>query len=154
MATTLYLRKLYNSFVPLDLATAELMEGLKPNAEFKAELSQPRNLLFHRKAFALASIGFAAWEPPIDREYNGKPILKNFDSFRDELTIRAGFYDVTWTLDGKMRLKPHSWSWGKADEEKFQRMYSAFVDVILRDVLTNYTEDELHNHVSKVLGFL
>lgn len=153
MAIEIFFRKLYNSLAPADAAQAELMENLKPNAEYRAVLSQPRNPVFHRKAFALANIGFQAWDPPTDREYYGRPILKEFSTFRDELTIRAGFYDVTWTIDGHMRLKPHSWSWAEADQEKFERMYSAFIDVLLRDVLHNYTKDDLEYQVEQILRF-
>lgn len=138
---------------PADKAQAELLEQLNPNGEYKAVISQERNGQFHRKAFALANIGFQAWEPPEDREYRGKPILKEFESFREELTIRAGFYDPCWTMKGEMRLKPHSWSWGATDQEKFERMYSAFIDVILRDILTNYTKSDLEYQVEQVLRF-
>ena len=153
MAVEIYLRKLWDTLAPADSAQAELLESLKPNGEYKAIISQPRNPIFHRKAFALANIGFQAWEPPANREHNGKPILKEFESFREELTIRAGFYDVTWTMGGKMRLKAHSWSWGATDQEKFERMYSAFIDVILRDVLSGYTKDDLEQQVEQILRF-
>ena len=59
---TLILRKLYNSFVPVDQNAAELMEKMRPNAEFKAEITQPRNIGFHRKFFALLDVAFDAWE--------------------------------------------------------------------------------------------
>jgi hypothetical protein len=153
MATEIFVRKLYNCVVPADEAQAELFELLKPNSEYKAVFSQARSAAFHRKAFALANIGFEAWNPPEGQEYNGKPVLKTFEAFRESLTISAGFYDVTWTLEGRMKLKAHSWSWGAADQEKFERMYQAFITVILENILHNYTKEDLDEHVSRVLGF-
>ena len=153
MAVEIYLRKLYDTLCPADSAQAKLMESLSPNGEYKAVLSRPRNPYFHRKAFALASVGFDAWEPPAEKLYQGRPVVKNFDAFRDDLTIQAGFSDAVWTLDGEMRLIPHSWSWGKTDQLKFEAMYSAFIDVILRDILTNYTKDDLDQVVHEVLRF-
>jgi len=155
MAIEIYVRKVNNILMPSDIAQAELLDGLKPNSDYKAILTQPRNPLFHRKAFALSNIGFNAWIPPDDRQYKGRSIAKNFDSFRDELTIRAGFFDPVWKIGGEMRLKPHSWSWGETDQEKFERMYSGFIDVILRDVLSSklYTQQELERQVELVLGF-
>lgn len=154
MAVEIYMRKLYNTFVPCDIAQMEVFETLPMNGEYRATLTQPRNPLFHRKAFALAKIGFDAWEPPAERQYKGRPILKNFESFRDELTIRAGFFDPVWKANGELRLVPHSWSWGAADQEKFERMYSAFVDVLLLDMAPKgYTQDALEDHVNTLLGF-
>jgi hypothetical protein len=153
MAVEIFFRKLHHVLVPADLAQMELMEALKPNGEYKAVLTQPRHPLFHRKAFALTKVGYDAWEPPAERQYKGRPILKSFESFRDEMTIRAGFYDVVWNMKGEMRLIPHSWSWGATDQEKFERMYSAFIDVILRDVLRGYSKDDLEDQVQRVLEF-
>lgn len=153
MAVEIFFKKMYDSLVPADKAQLELMERLKPGGEYKAVLTQPRNIGFHRKAFALANLAFEHWSPPADKEYNGLPILKNFDFFRDELTILSGFYDVVWTIGGKMKLVPHSWSWGAADQEKFERMYSAFIDVILRDILTTYTKEDVDRVVAEVLRF-
>lgn len=153
MAIEIFLRKLYDSFVPADKAQLEVMEQLSPNGEYKAVLTKPRNYGFHRKAFALAKAGFDAWEPPEERCYNGKPIEKNFKSFREELTIRAGYYDVVWTLAGKMRTVPHSWSWSNADQTKFEEMYNAMFNVLLQEVLTNYTKDDLEELVEELLKF-
>jgi hypothetical protein len=153
MAIEIFVRKLYDKLVPADQVSADAMENLKPNGEYKAVFTQPRNAKFHKKAFVLANIGFEAWEPPADKEYNGKPILKNFDSFREQLTIRAGFYDVVWTIDGKMKLIAHSWSWASTEQTKFEEMYSQFINVILSDIMTNYTRADLDAQVNKILGF-
>ena len=153
MATEIRVRKLYNAIVPADKAQAEVMEKLKPNGEYKAVFTQERNGPFHRKAFALASVGFDAWTPPDDKGFRGRKVEKNFDSFRDELTIRAGFYTPVYKFDGSLRLIPDSWSWGSADQVKFEEMYSKFIDVILQDVLTNYTRGDLDRVVSEVLRF-
>ena len=153
MAIEVYLRKLYDTLVPVDQAQALEMDKLQPNGEYKAVFTQPRHPAFHRKAFALAQIGFDVWEPPVDKSYHGKPVLKEFEVFREELTILAGFYDVTWKINGKMKLTAHSWSWGKTDQLKFEAMYSAFIDVIIRDILTNYSKDDLEHQVEQVLRF-
>ena len=155
MALEIYVRKVNDVLVPSDIAQSELLEGIKPYSDYKAVLSQSRHPLFHRKAFALASIGFKYWTPPDEREYKGRTILKNFEAFRNDLTIRAGFFDPVWTIAGKMELKAHSWSWAKTDQEKFERMYSGFIDVIFRDILSSkrFTYEELQRQVDIILGF-
>jgi hypothetical protein len=151
MAVTIRVIKLYNTIVAADQGQAELLESLSPGGEYKAVFTQERNPRFHRKAFALASIGFDAWDPPKDKEYRGRPIEKNFESFRNELTIQAGFYTPVFKVNGDLRLVPDSWSWAKTDQLKFEAMYSAFIDVILKTVLTQYSKDDLEKVVEEVL---
>ena len=139
--------------MPADSANMEVMECFTNGQDYKAILTQPRNPGFHRKAFALAKVAFKAWEPPENIDWNDRIIGKDFDSFRDMLTIKAGYYKPVWNLDGEMILKPDSWSFAKTDQLKFEKMYSAFIDVILQDILTNYTEDDLDFQVEQVLRF-
>lgn len=155
MAVEIYFKKINNVLVPSDIIQEELLERLKNNSEYKAVLSQPRNLPFHKKGFTMAHVGFDLWQPPEDRQFHGKPILKNFDVFRDEMTTLAGFYDPVWSINGTMKFNPHSWAFAAADQEKFERMYSGCIDVLFRDVLSNtrYTREELDAHVNKILGF-
>lgn len=150
---TLILRKLYNSFAPDDLETAEAMEKIKPNAVVKAEVTQPRNLGFHRKFFALLDVAFEAWECPVT-EYKGQLITKNRDSFRKDLIILAGFGYPVVNLKGEVRYEAQSMSFSKMDNGAFETLYSRVVDVILTRVLTHYTRADLDNVVNQILGFV
>ena len=149
---TLILRKLYNSFVPVDQNAAELMEKMRPNAEFKAEITQPRNIGFHRKFFALLDVAFDAWDAP-EIEHNGVKIAKNRDRFRKDIIIQCGFYNISVGIDGKAKIDAKSMSFSNMDEIEFNELYSSAIDVILGKVLTHYTSDDLEMVVQKVLGF-
>lgn len=152
MATFMF-RKLYNSFAPDDLETAEAMEKIKPNAVVKAEITQPRNLAFHRKFFALIDVAFEAWECP-ELEYKGQPITKNRDRFRKDLIILAGFGYPVINIKGEVRYEAQSMSFSKMDNAAFETLYSRVVDVILTRVLTHYTRADLDNVVNQILGFV
>jgi hypothetical protein len=150
--TTIYVRKLYDTLVPVDKISIEAMEKLKPNGEYKAELTQPRNYKFHKKVFALMHVAFDALQFT-ECEYQGQQVVKSFNQFRDDLTILAGSYDVVYNYKGDIRFEAKSWSFANMDEIEFQVLYSHLIDVILLKVLNNYTRDDLDNQVKIVLGF-
>lgn len=113
----------------------------------------PRNPLFHRKFFALLNVGFDAWQPTLTHE--GKTVEKDFDQFREDVTILAGHYIQTWTLDGEMRLRAKSISFRSMDQDEFEKVYSSVADVMLSRVLTTYRDrQELDNVVDRVMRFL
>lgn len=121
----------------------------------RIEMVIPRNAKFHRKYFALLNVGFDAWEPPRQRKtYKGIPVQKNFEQFREDITIAAGFYERTFDLKGRMKLKAKSIAFAKMDDAEFEKVYSAVADVLLEQVLTTYAgRDELDEIVEKVMRF-
>ncbi len=115
----------------------------------------PRNGKFHRKFFALMNVGFEMWEPKRKRKsYKGMPIEKNFDQFREDITILAGFYEQTFNLKGEMKLRAKSISFANMEEDEFSILYESVLTVILNNVCTNYkNRNELNLVVEKILGF-
>jgi hypothetical protein len=131
-----------------------LVPGLGDGEIVKVSYSLPRNPLFHRKFFAMLNVGFDHWEPARKKKtYKGMPIEKNFDQFRSDVTILAGYYEQTFDLKGRMKLKAKSISFAKMDQEAFEGLYSAVANVLLKMVLTNYSRDDLDQVVEKLLQF-
>ena len=130
--------------------------ALEPGEFALIEFIFPRNPKYHRKFFALLNYAFEAWEPDRQRKsYKGRPVQKNFDQFREDVLIQAGFYEQTFNLYGEMKLKAHSISFAKMDDAEFERVYSAVVDVILEQVLSSYAgREELEEVVNQVMGFV
>ena len=116
----------------------------------------PRNGKFHRKFFGLLNFAYDAWQPErVNKSYKGQPVSKNFERFRKDVVIQAGFYDQTFNLDGEMRLEAKSISFASMDDAQFEILYSAVADVILQKVLLNYAgREELDEVMNKVIGFL
>jgi hypothetical protein len=115
----------------------------------------PRNPQFNRKFFALLDVGYEAWEPNrVRKSYKGREMAKNREQFREDILILAGFYDQTFDLKGRMRLRAKSVSFAKMDDVEFDRVYQSVVTVLLREVLTTYKDRaELDSVVDRVLGF-
>lgn len=134
----------------------QTIKGLEPGEIVKITFKKVRNGKYHRKFFALLNFAYDAWEPDRQRKtYKGVPVTKNFERFRSDVTIQAGFYTQTFDLDGNMRLEAQSISFAAMDDLEFERVYSAVSDVILQKVLVTYAgREELDAVIEKVLRFL
>jgi hypothetical protein len=131
------------------------MIGMEPGEMALVEMTIPRNTKFHRKYFALLNLGFDSWEPDRKRKsYKGREVAKNFEQFREDITILAGYYVQTFDLRGRMTLKAQSISFANMDDVEFERLYSAVVDVLLREVCKNYkNREEIDRVVHQIVGF-
>lgn len=122
-----------------DPRTEEYVEKLKPGATIRAKFTKPRNPRFHRKLFSLFQLAFSQFEPqPYDHPTLGPVMpLRDFDTFRGDLLVKAGYYQVVGCPDGSVKLVPQSLAFDVLDdEEKFTEIYNAVVNVVLDDVLT------------------
>lgn len=138
--------------VPVDQQGIEAVAKLKLGQGVKVTMTRHNNVAFHRKIFALANLAYEAWEP-VEKEHKGVPITKNFDQFREDLTILAGFYETRVRINGDIRYIAKSWSFASMPDEEKDRLFNAIINVILKHVLTNYTRDDLDNIVEQVLRF-
>jgi hypothetical protein len=129
---------------------------LEPGEIINFEAIFPRNGRFHRKFFAMLNFAFEAWEPNRSRKsYRGMPVAKNFERFRKDVVIQAGFYEQTFDLQGNMQLEAQSISFANMDDNEFEAVYSAVVDVILNKVLTTYkNRAEFDQVMSRIVGFM
>lgn len=130
------------------------MLSMQPGELINVDVSFPRNPGFHRKFFALLQVGFDAWEPAFEATIKGEPVGKNFERFRKDVTILAGFYEPAFALDGTLELEAKSISFASMDDAEFEQVYSAVANVLLAKVLRNYTRENLDEHVDRIMGFL
>lgn len=115
------------------------LKNAEPGEVIEIEAKLPRNSRFHRKFFSLLNLGFDHWEPGRKhKQYKGMPVAKNFDHFRKEVTILAGFYEQTFDLEGNMKLEAKSISFASMEDDEFEAVYSAVLNVLLDKVFTRY----------------
>lgn len=139
-------------FIPVTPADEDKMSSIKNSQFIEADIKQKRNLKFHRKFFAMLNIGFEAFEPN-EKAYKGRIAEKNFDRFRKDVVIMAGFYDATYDIKGNLKLEAHSISFGKMSEDEFNKVYNACCNVLLKQVLHNYTREDLDHVVEQLARF-
>lgn len=135
--------------VPVDMHASDYLHKIKMGAELIAEVRQPRNPQFHRKFMSLLRVGFEYWEPGEVSSKHGKP-EKNFDQFREDVTILAGFFYPVIRANGDVRIKAKSISFASMDEEEFSRLYQTVLTVLFERVLVGMTDadiDRIQNHL-------
>ena len=141
-----------NGLMPADKATEEYLAKVKPGEVIHGDIKRYRNPKFHRKLFALLNLGFEYWTPGIVSSKYGVP-EKNFDRFREDCIILAGYYHTTIRLDGTVRVEADSISFSNMDEDTFDGLYQNILTVILQKVLPNMERAEVECLVDKFLMF-
>jgi len=147
------------SFVPATDEDKAFADKIGAGEIVKLKMTRARNYQFHKKYFSLLNLAFDFFEPPPipgDPEKKWmKDVVpeKNFERFRKDIAILAGYYDATYRVDGSVRIEAKSISFGSMSEDEFERLYSATVDVVLKHVCTQFTGKMLDEVVDQVLSF-
>lgn len=148
-----YLTKTPAGFVPFDAESKDWAQKIKSGEVINAEFKKVRNYQFLKKYFALLTVGFENWEPGIIDSRHGVP-EKNFDQYREDVTILAGYYYATIRLDGTTRVRAKSISFAYMEEEEFSKLYNATINVLLKYVYkSTITGAELENIVNAYMSF-
>lgn len=146
--------KTFAGLVPDDPSSREWFDKLKPGEGVRGEFRKVRNYRFLKKWFALLNVGFENWDPPSINSKYGPP-EKSFDRFRADVTILAGFYDVTIRLDGSTRIEPKSVSFANMEDDQFADLYSKTIDVLIKHVYgSGMTPEQINETVERYLQFV
>lgn len=127
-----------------DLET-EKLNKFKTEGLYEIEIKRSRNPKFHRKVFAFFNFCFEHWRG--SREFLSQ--TEQFDVFRKNLTVTAGFYNEFFLINGNMIIEPMSLSYSNMSQEKFEECYSALINAAMKHVF--HTTDE--NTYNRLLGF-
>lgn len=138
--------------LPDDTDTSEFIKKLKDGAIIRADFKKMRNPKFHRKFFALLNFAYENWEPAA-QTYKDQVVEKNFDRFRADIAILAGFYTVVVNIKGEPRYEAKSISFASMDEAEFDKLYQATITVIMKHILTKYTREDLDQVINELLNF-
>jgi len=143
------------SLVPASEDTADRMKRVKEGRMCQVELVQPRNIKFHGKFFSLLNFAFQYWEPEHE-ELNGMTAEKDFERFRKDAIILAGYRHAVVNLKGEVRYEADSIAFGNMDEEEFGKLYKSVFNVLWRLVMSNVpgmTEQEAENAINQMLDY-
>ena len=138
---------------PGDKPTEEYVSKLKYGEQIHGDYKKRRNVKFHRKGMALLNFLFEHWEPGEISSKHGTP-EKNFERFRKDLTILAGFYKQTIRLNGEIRTEAKSISFSSMDQAEFEKWYSAIINVGLKHILPGYDRKEIDRVIDELMGFV
>jgi hypothetical protein len=113
------IKTLGNNFKVAYNSDYEMAKKIPVNEPIEYEWKKKRNYKFHKKFFAL-----------IDLVYENQEQFNNKDLLRKQLTIKAGFYDAFFDIDGVEQREAHSISFASMDENEFQELYARFIDAV------------------------
>lgn len=145
--------------VPASEEGAEWLSKKKLGATILVEPREMRNGAYFRKWWALVDLGYQYWSESAQTvEFQGRPVLPEFDRFRKDVTISAGFYYPVVNLKGEVRIEPESLKWASMSEERFGKLYDATIQVLLSRVFNgkvckSWTEQELRHVAEQILEF-
>lgn len=148
----LLLIKTPKGWAPGNLDAQEEHSRQKVGQYSHGKFRKVRDSVKHRKFFALLNVAFDWWEPGEINSKYGKP-EKNFDQFRHDLTILAGYYDTVVRVDGSVRIIPKSISFAKMDNDEFEALYSRVIDVIIQRIIPNSSREDIENMVLEAMKF-
>lgn len=155
------LRTASGAFVPASEEDAELAKRFKVGSISRVELKLMRNSQFHRKFFSLVKLAFDMWSETLpEQSWRGMPVQPNIDHFRRDLIISAGFHEVVWSTkkdrDGnqEFRVIPRSIAFANMDQDEFEKLYSAVINVVLRMLPDRgLSEEVLREMAERVLEY-
>lgn len=143
-----------NSLIPINSVDVDAIRKIKTGRLVAATLTQPRNPIYHRRFFALLNFAFDYFEPE-EQEWKGIKAEKSFDVFREQVTILAGFREVTYNLDGSVKVKAKSIKFGRMEETEFQKLYKSVFNVLWKMVLskTDMSYEQVEQILNQMLEF-
>jgi len=153
---SIYLRKLANgTLAGATEADQEALKRFKLGATLRCEIKQQRNYQFHRKFFALCQFAFDLWSEGNMPLFKGERVQPQFERFRHDLVILAGYYHPVVAINGEVRVEADSIAFSSMDEATFETCFSNVINVILGKVLPNknLTEEKLRQVVDELLEF-
>jgi hypothetical protein len=148
-----------NYLVPMNEQEGAKLDEYKQGQPIKIRIVtvKPRSYMFHKKLFSLFNFAFEHWEPVevIDKKLARYGVIpeKNFDQFRKDLTILAGYYDAYTRIDGTPRLEAKSLKFDKMSNDEFGKLYGKVCSIVLQKILINYSADDLESVIQQVLDY-
>ena len=140
---------------PADQQTADQIAKLKSGVGLTVSAKKANNVLFHRKLMALANFAFEHWTPEV-QEYKGQVVAKDFDRFRKDITILAGFGRPIYNIRGEVRFEADSWSFASMDSDKREALYKAILNVIWKHIMSKsgyLTPEDMDKTIEELLRY-
>ena len=131
--------------LPATDAEAERMTRFKTGETFEIDIKNARNPAFHRKVFSFMNFCFEHWQGVNEHQCEGK----QFDVFRESLTVLAGYHESYYVIDGSVRVVAQSISYAAMEQEEFERFYSAIISAAMKNVFK--TDDQ--NVFNRLMSF-
>jgi hypothetical protein len=145
--------------IPADTQTQDWYAKKKLGASIQCDATEMRNGAFFRKFWSLLNLAYDHWkDDAVTIEFKGERVQPNFDRFRKDVIISAGFYYPVVNLKGEVRIEPESLKWSQMDEDRFNKLYDATISVLLQRVFNGtvcrtMSENELRSIAEQICEY-
>lgn len=133
------------------------IEGMEPGEIARVGFSIPRSYPFHKKFFAMLKLAYDAWDPMSTRarrKYRGVSIEKNFERFRKDILILAGYGEPFFDLQGRLHWEARSIAFDEMEQEDFEKCFDSVANVLLsQPFMAKYNRAELERVVNELMRF-
>lgn len=129
----IFCRNTLQGLVPLYPNDYDSKRKLKLGQDYQVEITNPRNVGFHRKFFAMLNVG-----------HENTKLEMPFDTYRKYMTVKAGFFTAYQTPKG-IYYDPDSISFAGMEQDEFEEVYSRVLDKIIEDI--GATRDEIEKQL-------
>ena len=128
--------------VPANQEALEYIKKMSKDTEYSVDVTKTRNAKFHRKYFAMLSIGHA--NTRLVYEITAETI--SAEDYRKTMQRQAGFVRVSLDEKGNKYINDESISFAKMTEDRFQEVYEKVKQEVLRDI--GCTDQELEEQIA------
>lgn len=129
--------------IPADEMELEKLNKFKTGEQYQAEIKLTRNPAFHRKVFVFFKFCFDHWAS--GEEFASES--RQFDLFRQNLTVLAGFYESFYKIGGGVRIEAKSLSFSSMSQEEFEECYKALIQAAMKHIFSG-SDQEIYNKLS------
>lgn len=148
----IYLKNVSGHLIPLYDEDFQEKSKLKIGETYRATIVHPRNILFHRKFFALITLGFE-YSKTVKRskeasETNAGVVPMILESYRKYALIKSGFANIYQTNKG-IFVEAQSIAFDSMPEDKFQDVYNKVLSFVIKD-----TQADEKLFMNELIGFI
>ena len=130
------IKTLNGSLKPAHNSDYDNLKKIPLNEPLVFSWSKPRNYEFHKKFFGLLKLAF-----------DNQELFDIMDDMREELIIEAGFFRLTYDINGVEKKKAKSISFALMDEVEFNELYSCLINVIVKWL--GITKEDIIEHIEQ-----
>jgi len=133
------------TLLPASDLESDKLTKFKTGELYEVNIKLSRNPSFHRKVFAFFNFCFSHWKG--GNEFQSE--RKQFNVFREHLTVLAGYYESYHSISGSVRIEAKSLSYSNMSQEEFEQCYIALTNAAMKHIFKN-TDQETY---SKLISF-
>jgi hypothetical protein len=141
-----FIKQVGGVLIPANEIEVDRLKRLKTGEMYEVDLVSSRNPAFHGKVFAFFNFVYNYWSAD-KTEWEHFNEQKQFDTFRKNLTVLAGFKEVSYTIDGRMRVEAKSLAYAKMEQEEFEACYSALINASIKHIFNNTKDQNIINQL-------